>query len=74
VEVRRVVLPILNTMIYVGDIGKAYVEAARMHVSKDGLGIVSLGNELPLPGLKSCPQQFGKLQERTVKFLMEFGF
>ena len=74
VEVKCVVLPILNTMIYVDDMGKAYVEAARMHISKDGLGIVTLGNEPPLPGLKGCPQQFGKLQERTVKFLMEFGF
>lgn len=60
-EVKCIVFPILNTMIYIDDLGRAYVEAVRMHISRDGLGIVSLENEPPLPGLKSCPQQFGKL-------------
>jgi len=74
IEVKCIVFPILNTMIYIDDLGRAYVEAAHMHISKDGLGVISLENEPPLPGLRSCPQQFGKLQERVVKFFMEFGF
>ncbi|MEM4700067.1 MAG: DUF432 domain-containing protein [Candidatus Nezhaarchaeales archaeon] len=72
-EVRNVVLPALNTMVYVDGRGAAYVEAVRLRISRDGLGDVSLENRPPLEGLRECPQQFGRLQERAIKFLMEFG-
>ena len=65
VEVRCIVFSRSNTMIYIDDPGKAYVKAAHMHVSRDGLGVVFLENEPPLPGLKSYPQQFGKLPGKS---------
>ncbi|MDH5815731.1 MAG: DUF432 domain-containing protein [Candidatus Nezhaarchaeota archaeon] len=73
-EVKNIVFPVLNTMTYVDERGAAYIEAIRLHISRGGLGFTSLENAPPLDGLKEGPRQFGKSQERVVKFLLEFGF
>lgn len=72
-EVKNVVYPLLNADVYVDNDGMAYVEAARLQIFRDNAGVVYLENEPPLAGLIKCPEQFGGLQERVAKFIMEFG-
>lgn len=72
-EVKNIVFPVLNTTTYLDERGVAYIETIRLHISRNDLGIVSLENVPPIDGLKKSPRQFGKPQERIVKFLMEFG-
>lgn len=72
-EVKNIVLPFLNTMIYIDERGVAYAGTVRLQISRDGFGVVSLDGVPPFDGLKECPQKFGRSQERSARFLMEFG-
>lgn len=74
VEVKNLLYPLLNTDLYLDSEGRAYIESANLHISFDGVGTISLENIPPTADLKVCPRQFEKLQEKTVKLLMEFGF
>ncbi|MEM1856405.1 MAG: DUF432 domain-containing protein, partial [Candidatus Methanomethylicaceae archaeon] len=73
-EIKNIVFPLLNTIIYIDDYGRAYTETIFLNISREGLGTISLESIPPINGLKECPKQFGKIQEKIIKFLMEFGF
>lgn len=72
-EIKNVVYPLLNADVYIDNDGRAYIEAARLQIFRDNAGAVYLENEPPLAGLIKCPKQFGELQEKVAKFIMEFG-